>query len=112
MRLAAFLLALLAGTSVAMAQEYAGNWVCTDGVSRSGLLTLYAGSYGFASKTFGDTASGTGSYESYADGAALSDGNLRAVLGVEAARLGTADAGGVILRLETNAAIVMECTPR
>ncbi|MDB5506347.1 MAG: hypothetical protein JWR75_985 [Devosia sp.] len=112
MRLAAFLFALLAGTSGAMAQDYAGNWACTDGVTRSGLLTLYAGSYGFASKIVGDTASGTGGYESYSDGAALSDGNLRAVLGVEAARIGTADTGGVILRLETNAAVIMVCTPR
>ncbi len=112
MRRLASIIAIGLMAAPAAAQEYAGNWLCYDGAGRIGLMTLYAGSYGFASRTFQDPASGTGSYTAYTDGAGLIDGNLRAKLGVEAARLVTATTGGVALQLETGSAVVMLCTPR
>ena len=99
-------------TVPAAAQQFQGNWFCSDGVERSGLLTIYGGSYGFASKLFGDTASGTGGLVGYTDGVAFADGALKITLGVEAGRLVTADTGGILMRLESTSAIVMMCAPR
>jgi hypothetical protein len=106
------LMTLITLTAPAAAQQFQGNWFCTDGVQRAGLLTIYAGSYGFASKIFGDTASGTGSLVGYTDGVAFADGALKATLGIEAGRLVTADTGGILMRLESTGAIVMMCAPR
>lgn len=96
----------------AAAQQFQGNWVCSDGAERSGLLTIYGGSYGFASKLFGDTASGTGGLTGYSDGVAFEDGALKAVLGVEVGRLVTADTGGILMRLESSSVVLMMCAPR
>src|SRR4051812_25706851 len=58
-----------------------GNWGCTaliDG-TKAGLLTIFAGSYGYASATFGSTASGTGTAQMGSDGLIFLDGNLTTV---------------------------------
>ena len=106
------ILALAALCGSAAAQGFEGNWYCTDSTERSGLLTIYAQSYGFASRIFGDKASGTGGVTGYTDGVAFADGGLRIELGIEAGRLVTADAGGEQMRLESSSAVVMMCAPR
>lgn len=106
------LITLALMTAPAAAQQFQGNWFCTDGAQRAGLLTIYASSYGFASKIFGDTASGTGGVVGYTDGVAFADGALKINLGIEAGRLVTADTGGLLMRLESTSAVVMICAPR
>ena len=76
------------------------------------MLTLYGAVYGFASRSFGDTASGTGTIASYTDGVGFNDGPLRAARGIEAGRLVAGPDGGPAVQLETPDAIVMLCTPR
>lgn len=95
------------------AQEYSGNWACRDAdAQRSGILTLYGAVYGFASRTMGDTASGTGTIAGYTDGVGFNDGPLRAARGIEAGRLVAGPDGGPAVQLETADAIAMLCTPR
>jgi len=109
--LATAVLALFACT--VQAQEYTGNWVCRDGnAQKAGILTIYGAVYGFASRTFGDTASGTGAVTGYTDGVGFNDGPLRATRGVEAGRLVAGPNGGPAVQLESPDAIVMLCTPR
>lgn len=104
-------LALLAAP--AAAQEYSGNWACRDAnAERAGILTLYGAVYGFASRTTGDTASGTGTIAGYTDGVGFNDGPLRAARGIEAGRLVAGPDGGPAVQLETSDAIAMLCTPR
>lgn len=79
--------------------------------NRAGILTIYADVYGFASSTFGDTASGTGTVTGYQDGVGFTDGPLKAVKGIEAGRIVADPAAGVALQLETKDAIVMLCLP-
>jgi len=109
--IASAVLALL--TCAAQAQEYTGNWVCRDAdAQKAGILTIYGAVYGFASRTFGDTVSGTGGVTSYTDGVGFNDGPLRAVRGIEAGRLVAGPNGGPAVQLESPDAIVMLCTPR
>jgi hypothetical protein len=94
----------------AFAQSYVGNWGCRDATTnRAGILTIYGEVYGFASSTFGDTASGTGTVTGYQDGVGFTDGPLRTVKGVEAGRVVPDPTAGVALQLETKDAIVMLC---
>src|SRR3954469_981426 len=58
-----------------------GNWGCMALVdnTKAGLLTIFAGTYGYASATFGSAASGTGDAQMGSDGAKFLDGNLTIV---------------------------------
>ena len=58
-----------------------GNWGCIALVdnTKAGLLTVFAGSYGYASATFGSTASGTGDAQMGSDGVKFLNGNLTTV---------------------------------
>ena len=96
-----------------MAQSYEGNWSCRDATTnRAGILTIYGSVYGWASRTPGDTNSGTGTLTPYQDGVGFNDGNLRANAGVQAARVVSDPANGIAVQLETADAVVMLCTPR
>ncbi len=129
MRLAAFALLAAIAVTPAFAQDddatpsqpaqpitvspAEGNWGCVALLdnSKAGLLTIFAGSYGYASATFGSAASGTGTAEMGSDGVAFLDGNLTAV-GIEKG-LVTFDAnGGDILTLYNPDKAVLTCTPR
>ncbi|MBJ3783371.1 hypothetical protein [Devosia sediminis] len=114
MRRFALCLALTAlSATPAFAQAYQGNWSCRDAsTNRVGILTLYGNVYGWASRTMGDTASGTGTVTPYQDGVGFNDGNLRANLSIQAARLIDDVNYGTALQLETADAIVMLCNPR
>lgn len=111
-RFAFALLALSALAAPAFAQSYTGSWGCrNDMAEKAGILTIYGNVYGFASTTFGDEASGTGTITAYTDGVGFNDGPLRAVRGIEAGRLVPGPKGGIAIQLETADAIVMLCTP-
>jgi hypothetical protein len=90
-----------------------GNWGCIALVdnTKAGLLTIFAGSYGYASSTFGSTASGTGTAEMGSDGAKFLDGNLTTV-GITYG-LTSLDANGTdVLTLYSPDKAVLSCTPR
>ena len=90
-----------------------GNWGCIALVdnTKAGLLTIFAGSYGYASATFGSTASGTGSAQMGSDGVKFLDGNLTTV-GIMTG-LVTFDANGAdVLTLYNPDKAVLSCTPR
>lgn len=55
-----------------------GNWVCRANIdgTKAGMLTIFAGSYGYASRNFKSAASGTGNVQLATDGATFIDGNL------------------------------------
>lgn len=114
MRRFALALAITAVSAMpAFAQAYQGNWSCRDATTnRAGILTIYGSVYGWASRTFGDTNSGTGTLTPYQDGVGVNDGNLRAAAGIQAARLISDPTYGIALQLETDQAIVMLCSPR
>jgi hypothetical protein len=120
------LLAVLALTTLsvlpALAQDDAapvtvspaeGNWGCIALVdnAKAGLLTVFAGSYGYASATFGSTASGTGDAQMGSDGVKFLTGNL-ATVGIGYA-LASLDANGNnVLTLYNPEKAVLACTPR
>ncbi len=90
-----------------------GNWGCTaliDG-TKAGLLTIFAGSYGYASSTFGSTASGTGTAQMGSDGIAFLDGNLTTV-GINKGLVTFDASGNDVLTLYTPVKPVLSCTPR
>ena len=90
-----------------------GNWGCRaliDG-TRAGLLTIYAGSYGYASANFASKASGTGNAEMASNGVTFLDGNLQANAGIITAILGFDDQGRDILQLTTAETNVLVCRP-
>jgi hypothetical protein len=90
-----------------------GNWGCIALVdnSKAGLLTIFAGSYGYASATSGSSASGTGSAQMASDGLKFLDGNLTTV-GIQTG-LVTFDAdGNNVLTLYNPEKPVLVCTPR
>jgi len=90
-----------------------GNWGCIALVdnTKAGLLTIFAGSYGYASSTFGSTASGTGTAEMGSDGAKFLDGNLTTV-GITYGLTSLDANGGDVLTLYTPDKAVLSCTPR
>ena len=114
MRRFALCLALTAlSATPALAQAYQGNWSCRDATtSRVGILTIYGEVYGWAARTPGDASSGTGTLTPYQDGVGFNDGNLRANLSIQAARLIDDVTYGSALQLETADAIAMLCNPR
>lgn len=108
-------LALLAAAP-ALGQQAAveGNWACRANIdgSKAGILTIFAGSYGYASANFGSTASGTGTVQMYSDGVTLLDGNLLQNAGVEVGLMGFDDQGRDILSLNTAEKPILTCRPR
>ena len=90
-----------------------GNWGCIALLdsTKAGLLTIFAGSYGYASANTGSAASGTGAAKMGSDGVAFLDGNLT-VVGINKG-LVTFDAdGNNVLTLYTPEKPVLSCTPR
>ena len=102
--------ALAQGVTVSPAE---GNWGCIALVdnTKAGLLTIYAGSYAYASANFGSTASGTGNAEMGSDGVAFLDGNLTTVGIVKGLVTFDAD-GNDVLTLYNPEKPVLVCTPR
>lgn len=109
---AAFCLA--AAPALAQVSAVEGNWACRaliDG-EKAGILTIYAGSYGYASANFGSTASGAGNAEMYSDGIQFLDGNLIANAGIEVGVMSFNDQGKDTLTLSTSEKPVLSCVPR
>lgn len=120
-------LALLAGTLPALALDdpnsptpppmtvspAEGNWGCMALVdnTKAGLLTIFAGSYGYASANYGSTASGLGNAQMGSDGVAFLDGNLTTV-GINKGLVTFDDQGNDVLTLYTPDKPVLVCTPR
>jgi hypothetical protein len=91
-----------------------GNWGCRaiiDG-TKAGLLTIYAGSYGYASANFASVASGSGNVEMASTGVTFQDGNLIAGAGIMGGTLGFDANGRDTLTLFTAEKPVLICTPR
>jgi hypothetical protein len=118
-RLALLLILLLASPAFAQnagpvtVSPAEGNWGCIALVdnTKAGLLTIFAGSYGYASANFGSTASGTGNAEMGSDGVAFLDGNLTTVGIVKGLVTFDAD-GNDVLTLYNPEKPVLVCTPR
>ena len=91
-----------------------GNWGCVALVdnTKAGLLTIFAGAYGYASATFGSTASGSGTAQMGSDGLKFIDGNLTTV-GITYG-LVTLDpaTNGDLLTLYNPEKAILACTPR
>jgi hypothetical protein len=102
--------ALAQGVTVSPSE---GNWGCTALVdnTRAGLLTVFAGSYGYASANFKSAASGTGSAEMGSDGLRFLDGNL-ATVGIGYGLVTFAADGGDVLTLYNPEKAVLVCKPR
>ncbi|HWV00460.1 MAG TPA: hypothetical protein VN109_04785 [Devosia sp.] len=90
-----------------------GNWGCIALVdnSKAGLLTVFQGSYGYASATFGSSASGTGDAQMGSDGLKFLNGNLTTV-GITYGLVTTDQTGNDLLTLYTADKPVLACTPR
>ena len=90
-----------------------GNWGCIALIdnTKAGLLTVFAGSYGYASANFGSTASGTGSAEMGSDGLKFLDGNLT-IVGITYGLVTFDATGGDVLTLYNPEKAVLSCTPR
>jgi hypothetical protein len=108
--LACLSVALLPQTAIA--QSFQGNWACRADDAKTGILTIYGDSYGFASTTYGDKASGVGSITGYTDGVAFNDGPLVAERGMQAGRIIPSELTGIAMQLETGTEIAMVCTVR
>jgi hypothetical protein len=110
-------LILVAGTGGSAAQQTVspaeGNWGCIALVdnTKAGLLTIFAGSYGYASANFDSTASGTGNAELASDGVTFLDGNLTTV-GVTVGLVSFDVQGTDTLTLYTAVKPVLACTKR
>lgn len=111
---AAFLLLLSTGATLAQASPAEGNWACTANIdgTKAGILTIFAGSYGYASATFGSQASGTGNVQLATDGATFVDGNIITNAGINIALLSFDEQGRDILTLFTPEKPVLTCKPR
>ena len=90
-----------------------GNWGCVALIdnTKAGLLTVFAGSYGYASANFKSTASGTGTAEMGSDGVRFLDGNL-ATVGIGYGLVTFSAEGGDILTLYNPEKPVLVCKPR
>jgi hypothetical protein len=108
--------AVLCAASPALAQVSAveGNWACRANIDgeKAGILTIYAGSYGYASANFGSAASGTGNLQMYSDGVQFIDGNLLVEAGIEVGIMSFDQEGQDILTLSTAEKPVLTCVPR
>ncbi len=113
----AFIALLLAGPAAAQGLSgtgVEGNWGCRaliDG-TKAGLLTIYSGSYGYASANFASAASGSGSAEMASNGVTFLDGPLVSGAGITTAILGFDANGQDVLQLYTADKNVLSCTPR
>ncbi len=119
MRFPLALIALLVSAAPCAAQSLTGvgvegNWGCRANIdgTRAGLLTIYAGSYGYASANFGSAASGTGTVEMASNGVTFVDGNLVSGAGITTAILAFDEQGRDVLQLYTIEKNVLTCTPR
>ena len=112
--IAALLASLAAAPAAAQVSGVEGNWACTANIdgTKAGILTIYAGSYGYASANYGSTASGTGSAQMYSDGVTFTDGNLVQNAGIEVAMLSFDQDGKDTLTLSTREKPVLTCVPR
>lgn len=100
--------------AVAQVSPVEGNWGCRaliDG-TKAGMLTVYAGSYGYASANFASAASGTGNAQMFSDGIQFIDGNLIQGAGIEVGVLSFDDQGTDLLTLSTAERAILTCTPR
>jgi hypothetical protein len=90
-----------------------GNWGCIALVdnSKAGLLTVFQGSYGYASANFGSSASGTGDAQMGSDGVKFLNGSLTTV-GITYGLVTTDQNGSDLLTLYTPDKPVLACTPR
>lgn len=91
-----------------------GNWGCRANIdgTKAGLLTIYAGSYGYASANFGSKASGTGNVEMAQSGVTFLDGPFPQGVGIIGGTLGFDDQGRDTLTLFTADKPVLTCLPR
>lgn len=117
-------LALLAASALPAAAQgmtvagVEGNWACRaliDG-KKAGIVTIFAGAYGYASANFGSKASGTGLVEMASDGVTFLDGNLLVEAGITTALLSFDSEGKDILTLyqpqQPQAKPILTCKPR
>lgn len=112
MRLLIALLASLVVTLPVAAQSFQGSWSCRgDQGTRTGLLTIYPPSYGFASRTGGNELSGIGAVTTYEDGVTFDQGPLRQTGNISIGRLVSSPDTGIQLRLESDNAALMFCIP-
>jgi hypothetical protein len=114
-RATALVLLLLAATpALAQVSAVEGNWACRANIdgTKAGILTIYAGSYGYASANFGSAASGTGNAQMYSDGVQFLDGNLLTGAGIEVGIMGFDEAGHDTLTLSTKEKPILTCVPR
>jgi hypothetical protein len=111
---AAILLSLSAAPALAQISAVEGNWACRANIdgTKAGILTIYAGSYGYASANYASTASGTGTAQMYSDGIQFLDGNLVLNAGIEVGILAFDAAGKDTLTLATKEKQVLTCMPR
>lgn len=112
--LAAFLLVISTGTALAQVSPAEGNWACIANIdnTKAGILTIFSGSYGYASANFGSKASGTGNVQLATDGATFIDGNLITNAGINVALLSFDEQGRDVLTLFTPEKPVLTCRPR
>ena len=114
--LAAALFSMTGLLAPAFAQVAAveGNWGCRADIdgTKAGILTIYSGSYGYASANYGSRASGTGNVTMYSDGVQFTDGNLLMGAGIEVGMLSFDDQGRDVLILSTRDKPVLTCHPR
>jgi hypothetical protein len=108
------MLLLSTGTALAQASPAEGNWACRANIdgTKAGILTIFSGSYGYASASFGSQASGTGNVQLATDGATFLDGNLIANAGVQVALLSFDEQGRDVLTLFTPEKPILTCRPR
>lgn len=118
------LLLLAASAAPAFAQGMTvagveGNWACRaliDG-KKAGILTIFAGTYGYASVNFGSKASGTGSAGMASDGVTFLDGTLVQGAGITTALLSFDSEGKDALTLyqpqpDQTQKPILVCNPR
>lgn len=98
---AAVAAALLSGPALAQQSPAEGNWACLANIdgAKSGLLTIYQGSYGYASRNFESAASGSGNAELATDGVTFLDGNLVVGAGITFALASLDEQGQDIMTL-------------
>jgi hypothetical protein len=110
----AVLVALVSTPAAAQVSAVEGNWACRADIdgTKAGILTIYAGSYGYASVNFNSPASGTGNVQMYSDGVQFLDGNLLTGAGIEVGIMSFDASGQDILTLSTAVKPVLTCVPR
>lgn len=111
MRLTLALVALLSSVSIASAQSFEGNWSCSLPTGeRTGILTIYGSSFGYAARGKEAPGSGIGSVTRYEDGVTFDNGPLNSVLKISIGRLVPNEDTGVSMQLESENAIALTCT--